>query len=91
MAYRQLIYIENEEGNFEDAKLWAYEALDKYPDSIPIRKQLISIARIEQNDEEVVEQLKKIEDIREKEQVRFQSIVETSREKLRRKIKGQER
>lgn len=45
MAYRQLVHIEKKEENFEDAKLWAYEALDKFPDSIDIRKQLISIAK----------------------------------------------
>ena len=60
MAYRQLIHIEKKEGNFEDAKLWAYEALDKFPNSIEIREQLISIARAEKDDQEIIRQLKDI-------------------------------
>ena len=46
MAYRQLIYIEKSQGDFESAKLWAYEALESYPDSIPIREQMISLAKV---------------------------------------------
>lgn len=60
MAYRQLIHIEKKERNFEDAKLWAYEALDKFPNSIEIREQLISIARAEKDDQEIIRQLKDI-------------------------------
>lgn len=60
MAYRQLVHIEKKEGNFEDAKLWAYEALDKFPNSIEIREQLISIARVEKDDQEIIRQLKDI-------------------------------
>ena len=91
MAYRQLIHIEKEERNFEDAKLWAYEALDKYPDSIPIRKQLISIAKIEQDEKEIKEQLKCIEDIRKREVEKIQLIIKTNRKKLQGRIKGNER
>lgn len=60
MAYRQLVHIEKKEENFEDAKLWAYEALDKFPDSIDIRKQLISIAKAENDRQEIITQLKDI-------------------------------
>lgn len=59
-AYRQLIYLEKCEGNFEDAKLWAYDCLDKFPNSIDIRQQLISIAREEKDDQEIIKQLKEI-------------------------------
>lgn len=75
----------------EDAKLWAYEALDKYPDSIPIRKQLISIAKIEQDEKEIKEQLKCIEDIRKREVEKIQLIIKTNRKKLQGRIKGNER
>lgn len=77
MAYRQLVHIEKKENNFEDAKLWAYEALDKFPNSIPIREQLISIARLEKDDQEIINQLKYIISINpenEKNKKRLQSI-----------------
>ena len=79
MAYRQLVYIEKTEGNFEDAKLWAYEALDKFPNSIEIREQLISIARIEKDDQEIIKQLKDIISIEpesEKNKKRLQSMID---------------
>ena len=60
IAYRQLIYLEISEENLEDAKLWAYDCLDKFPDSIDIRQQLISIARKERDNKEIVKQLKDI-------------------------------
>ena len=60
IAYRQLIHIEKEKENFEDAKLWAYEALEQFPKSIQIREQLISIAKIEDDRKEVIRQLKDI-------------------------------
>ena len=63
MAYRQLIHIEKKTGNLEDAKLWAYEALEKFPKSIEIRKQLISIAREEKDEQEVIKQLRDIIEI----------------------------
>lgn len=59
-AYRQLIHLEKCEGNFEDAKLWAYDCLDKFPDSVDIRQQLISIAREEKDSQEIIKQLKEI-------------------------------
>lgn len=78
LAYRQLVHIEKAEGNFEDAKLWAYEALDKFHNSIEIREQLISIARIEKDDQEIIKQLKDIISIEpesEKNKKRLQSIM----------------
>lgn len=59
-AYRQLIHLEKNEGNFEDAKLWAYDCLDKFPNSIDIREQLISIAKKEKDNQEILKQLKEI-------------------------------
>lgn len=79
IAYRQLVHIEKAEGNFEDAKLWAYEAIDKFPNSIEIREQLISIARAEKDDQEIIRQLKDIIDIspeNERNNKRLQSIME---------------
>lgn len=79
MAYRQLVHIEKTEGNLEDAKLWAYEALDKFPNSIEIREQLIAIARTEKDDQEIIKQLKSIVGIEpenEKNKKRLQSIID---------------
>ncbi len=39
-AYRQIIYLEKEQGNWEDAQLWAYEAMERFPDNETIRKQV---------------------------------------------------
>ena len=77
MAYRQLVHIEKTEGNFEDEKLWAYEALDKFPNSIGIREQLISIAKMENDDKEIIKQLKdiiRIEPENEKHKKRLQTV-----------------
>ncbi len=63
MAYRQLIHIEKEKENYEDAKLWADMAIEQFPNSIEIRELLISIAKKEKNDQEVIRQLKTIIDI----------------------------
>ena len=63
MAYRQLIYIEKLEGNIEDAKSWAYIAIDKFPNDIEVRKQLISIAKLENDNKEINNQLKNIDRI----------------------------
>ena len=68
MAYRQLVHIEKKIGNLEDAKLWAYEALDKFPNSIEIREQLISIAKEERDEQEVIKQLRDIIEINPKNQ-----------------------
>ena len=63
MAYRQLIHLEKVEGNFEDAKMWAYDFLDKFPTSTGVanvREQLMSIAREEGDTGEVIKQLREI-------------------------------
>ena len=78
MAYRQLVHIEKAEGNFEDAKLWAYEAIDKFPNSIEVREQLISIAREEKDEQEILKQLKDIislEPENEKNKKKLQQII----------------
>lgn len=57
----------------------AYEALDKFPDSISIREQLISIAKAEKDENEVIKQLKDIIGINpenEKNRKRLKSIME---------------
>ena len=59
-AYQLMIHIEKNEGNFEDAKVWAKDALDKFPNSIQIRKQLILIAREEGKPQEVLRLAKEI-------------------------------
>ena len=51
-AYRQLIHMEKVQGNFEDAKLWAYEALDKFPGDIKIQGLLTSIEKAEERERE---------------------------------------
>ena len=63
MAYSLLIHLEKCEGNFEDARLWAYDCLDKYPGStnaLAIRQQLVEMARKEGNRNEVIAQLREI-------------------------------
>ncbi len=63
LAYRQLIHLEKEEGNLDDAKLWAYEATENFPNNITIREQLISIAREENDTQEIIKLLKEIIEI----------------------------
>lgn len=63
VAYRQLIYLEKKEGNLDDAKLWSYDGIERFPDSIAIREQLISIAKIEKDNKEIIKLLKEIIDI----------------------------
>jgi len=63
MAYRQLIHLEKSEGNFEDARLWAEDCLDRFPSStnvIAVRQQLVAMAKREGDIQEVINQLKKI-------------------------------
>lgn len=60
MAYRQLIYLETQQGNYEDAKLWAQDVLSTFPNSIEIREQLITIAKREKNPQDVMKWLKEI-------------------------------
>lgn len=63
MAYRQLIYIEKLEGNIKGAKSWAYIAIDKFPNDVEVRKQLISIAKLENDNKEINNQLRNIDRI----------------------------
>ena len=84
MAYRQLIYIEKLEGNIEDAKTWAYIAIDKFPNDVEVRKQLISIAKLENDNKEIKNQLKNIERINlqsMKNIERLQKIMEEKKER----------
>lgn len=37
-AYRQIIYIEHQQGNLDTARLWAYECLDRFPKNTSIQK-----------------------------------------------------
>lgn len=60
VAYRQMVYLEKVQGNFEQAKLVAYKALKDFPNSREIREQLISIAELENNKVEVIRRLKEI-------------------------------
>lgn len=59
-AYRQMIHLEKVEGNLEDAKIWAYEGIENYPNSINFREELISIAKEENDSQEIIKQLKEI-------------------------------
>lgn len=82
-AYRQLIHLEKSKGDFEDAKIWAYEGLEKFPDSIDIREELISIATEEKDEAEIVQQLKEI--------ISVNPDNKKSREMLERMQSGEER
>lgn len=53
-SYRLLVHLEKCEGNLDDARLWAYECLDRFPDSIHIREKLISIDKKENSDYEEI-------------------------------------
>lgn len=78
MAYRQLIHLESAEGNFEDAKLWAEDAIEKFPNNTEIREHLISIAREENDDQEIIKQLKGILSIKpesEKSKIRLEAML----------------
>lgn len=62
-AFRQIIHLEKAQGNIDDAKIWAYEGIERFPKDIKLRKQLALIAREEHNKEEEKEQLKAIDEI----------------------------
>ncbi len=53
-AYRQLINIEKSEGNLDDAILWAYQGLEKYPDSNDFIKQLILMSKEDKDSQEFI-------------------------------------
>lgn len=59
-AYKQMVRLEKSQGNLDDAKLWAYEGIDRFPNDIRLREQLISIAKQEKDDKEVIEQLREL-------------------------------
>ena len=82
-AYRQLIYLEKSEGNVNDAKLWAEDAVERFPNSIDIREQLISIAKVQGDNKEVIKQLKEI--------IRIQPGSRKSNEMLEKIYTGRER
>ena len=63
IAYRQLIHLEEQCNNLDDARLWAYEGITYFPKSIQIREQLLSIEKQEGNKEEQMRLLKEIIDI----------------------------
>ena len=48
-AFRQLIHLEKEAGNLEDAKIWALEAEDQFPDNLGLKEARFRIARKEGN------------------------------------------
>lgn len=48
-AFRQLIHLEKEVGNLEDAKIWALEAEDQFPDNLGLKEARFRIARKEGN------------------------------------------
>lgn len=48
-AFRQLIHLEKETGNLEDAKIWALEAEDQFPDNLGLKEARFRIARKEGN------------------------------------------
>ena len=37
MAYRQLIYLEKSQGNFQDARLWTDACLEQFPDNKKVK------------------------------------------------------
>lgn len=60
MAYRQLIYLEKCEGNFEDAKMWGTACLEQFPNDNSVRHQLIAVAQEEKDTDEIIRQLREI-------------------------------
>lgn len=60
MAYRQLIYLEKSQGNFQDARLWADACLEQFPNNLDVRHQLVSVAIEEGDNREAIKQLRKI-------------------------------
>ncbi len=60
IAYRQLINLEKTQGNFEDAKLWGEDCLEHFPNSIDVRRQLISAAIDNKDTQEAIKHLRQI-------------------------------
>lgn len=63
VAYQQMIYIEKAQGNLEDAKFWAYEAMEHHPDNTNLMKQLIQVAEQSGEWSEAIETAKKLQKI----------------------------
>lgn len=54
-AFRQLIYLEKQEGNLEDAKIWALEAEEQFPNNMGLKEVEFRIARQERNVDEMLQ------------------------------------
>lgn len=52
-AYRQLIHLEETVENLDDAKLWAYGAIEMFPNEICFRKEMIKICRLDNDIDEI--------------------------------------
>ena len=63
-AFRQLIYLEKSEGNYEDAKIWALEADEQFPNNLGIKEVSFRIAREEGNVPEMIQIAKQIKRIK---------------------------
>ncbi len=59
-AYRQLIHLEKSEGNYEDAKLWALDADEQFPNNLGIKEVQFRIAREEKDVEDMIALAKQI-------------------------------
>ena len=59
-AFRQMIHLEKQEGNLEDAKLWTLEALEVFPGNIGIKEVEFRIARQEKDASEMMRIAKEI-------------------------------
>lgn len=59
-AYRQLIYLEKSEGNYEDAKIWALDADEQFPNNLGIKEVQFRIARDEKDVDEMIAIAKQI-------------------------------
>lgn len=59
-AFRQLIYLEKQEGNLEDAKIWALEADEQFPNNMGIKEVQFRIARQERNVDEMLQLAREI-------------------------------
>lgn len=60
IAYRQLIHLEKSEGNYEDAKIWALDADEQFPNNLGIKEVQFRIARDERDVEEMIAIAKQI-------------------------------
>lgn len=89
-AYIQLIRLEKEVGNYKDAKSWAHECIDMFPNANFARKQLISIAKIEGNENEELYQLGQINITNTENMKRLEEIIRRKKEEEERRRKKEE-